>query len=89
MQLQLEIPDDVLKALSTDEKEGPRAALEAVALEGYRSRRLSEHQVQRMLGLGHRLDVHAFLKEHHTPVNYSIDDLEHDLDALEDLRRSA
>jgi hypothetical protein len=87
MQLQLEIPDDVLKSLSRGEDEGQRAALEAVALEGYRSRRLSEYQIKRMLGFEHRFDVHAFLKKNNTPLNYSVEDFEDDMRTLDALRQ--
>jgi hypothetical protein len=41
-----------------------RAAIEAIALEGYRSRRLSTGQVRRLLGFATRIRVHEFLKEH-------------------------
>jgi hypothetical protein len=41
-----------------------RAAVEALAVEGYRSHTLSEEQIRRMLGFDSRWDVHAFLKDH-------------------------
>lgn len=87
MHLQLEIPDDILRSLAASTDEAPRAALEAVALEGYCSRRLSEYQVQRMLGFEQRLQVHGFLKENNTHLKYSIEDLEHDMNTLEELRK--
>src|SRR5664280_708259 len=57
----------------------PRAVLEALALEGYRSRRITESQVRRLLGLETRIEVHAFLKAHGVPLDYSVADLEQDL----------
>jgi hypothetical protein len=87
MQVQLEIPDDILHSLATSADEAPRAALEAVALEGYRTRRLSEEQVRRMLGFESRFDVHAFLKANNTHLNYGVDDFEDDMRTLEALRQ--
>jgi Uncharacterised protein family (UPF0175) len=56
--------------------------VEALALEGYRSRRLSETQVRRLLGFNTRMQVHAFLKAHDVYLNYSMDELEQDLESL-------
>ena len=44
--------------------------LEAIAIEGYRSGALTEHQVQRLLGLDSRFEVHGLLKEHHVPLRW-------------------
>ena len=85
MQLQLDIPEDVLHSLAPSEDEARRAALEAVALEGYRTRRLSEEQVRRMLGFESRFDVHAFLKANRTYLNYDIAELEKDIATLDRL----
>jgi Uncharacterised protein family (UPF0175) len=83
MQLQLDIPEDVLQSLARGDGESERAALEAVALEGYRSRRLSEEQVRRMLGFENRFDVHAFLKANGTYLNYDLAELEKDIATLD------
>jgi predicted HTH domain antitoxin len=62
--------------------------LEAVALEGYRSRRLGEEDVRRLLGLVSRLDVHALLAQRGMYLNYNLEDVEHDLEvAREDGQR--
>src|SRR5208283_2948201 len=42
----------------------PRAALEAIALETYRERKLSTAQLRRLLGYQTRMEVDGFLKEH-------------------------
>ena len=59
----------------------PRAALEAIALEGYRERKLSAGQLRRLLGYRTRVQVHAFLKAHGVYLDYGIEDLEHDRNA--------
>ncbi len=82
MDVRLQIPDDVASVLQTDQPDLSRAALEALALEGYRSQRLSEGQVRRMLGFATRMQVHAFLKARNVHLNYSLQELEHDLASL-------
>jgi len=49
MDVQLQIPDDVGRVIQSTQPDLSRAALEALALEGYRSERLPEAQVCRML----------------------------------------
>jgi hypothetical protein len=82
MDVQLQIPDDVAREIQKKQPDLSRAALEALSLEGYRTGRLSEAQVRRMLGLRTRMQVHAFLKAHNVYLNYSIQELESDLESL-------
>ena len=82
MDVQLQIPDDVAHTLQSEQPDLSRAALEALALEGYRRRRLSEAQLRRMLGFRTRMQVHEFLKAHNVYLNYSVGDLERDLESL-------
>ena len=82
MDVQLQIPDDVARVLQNQQKDLSRAALEALALEGYRNERLSEGQVRRLLGFRTRMQVHTFLKAHNVYLNYSIHELENDLASL-------
>jgi hypothetical protein len=63
MHIALDIPDNIAGVIAPDQ-DPARAALEALALEGYRSRRLGESAVRRLLGFGTRMEVHGFLKEH-------------------------
>lgn len=74
----LEIPDTIPGVIAP-EQDPSRATLEALALEGYRSRRLGESAVRRLLGFETRMEVHEFLKAHCVLLNYSIEDLEHDI----------
>jgi hypothetical protein len=55
-----------------------RTALETLAPEAYRTRRLSTAQLRRLLGLPTRMAVDAFLKEHSVELEYTLDDLERD-----------
>ena len=64
MQVTLDIPDTFAAALTAAGKEPARAALVALAMEGYRAHRLTESGVRRMVGYGTRMEVHALLAEH-------------------------
>ncbi|HEX6088060.1 MAG TPA: UPF0175 family protein [Thermoanaerobaculia bacterium] len=60
-------------------------ALEAIAVEGYRTGALTENQVRRLLQLESRFDVHALLKEHRVPLQYTASDLRDDMRAHREL----
>ena len=82
MQVNIELPEDVSRALRERWGDVSRRTLEAIALEGYRSGALSESQVRRLLGFETRMDVHAFLKQAGIPLHhYSRADLDEDLEA--------
>lgn len=78
MQVTLDLPDDISSALEGQWDDLPKQALEALAVEGYRTGALTEAQVRRLLGLNTRFEVHALLKEHRVPLRYSEVDLEED-----------
>ena len=78
MTIVLNVPEDIARDLGA-ETDLSRIALESMALEGYRSRHLSEEQVRRMLSFESRFDVHAFLKQHNVYLDYSRQDLDDDL----------
>ena len=80
MRITLELPEDIARELESDGRDLSRAALEGLAVEGYRSRQLSEAQVRRLLGFDTRYEVHGFLKEHGVPLHYTEQDLERDLE---------
>ncbi len=79
MQVTVDLPDDISQALAGQGGDLSRQTLEAIAVEGYRCGALTESQVRRLLGFASRFDVHAFLKEHRVPLQYSASDLEDDL----------
>jgi predicted HTH domain antitoxin len=78
MQVTLTIPDELAAELIAAGRDPARAALEALAIEGYRSQRLSESEVRQLLGYETRMEVHALLAEHGVCLHYSLDDLETD-----------
>lgn len=85
MQVTIQLPADILAALAEQWDNVPRRSLEAIAVEGYRSGALTETQVRRLLELDTRFQVHALLKEHQVPLQYTAADLEDDLTAHRDL----
>lgn len=85
MQITLNLPDDISAALEVRWKDVPRQALEALAVEAYRTGVLSENQVRRLLQFESKFQVHALLKEHRVPFRYSEADVESDLAAHREL----
>jgi hypothetical protein len=78
MVVNLNLPNDLATRLTPEGGDLGRVALEALALEGYRSRVLFESDLVRMLGFESRLDVHAFLKEHGVYLQYDVAEFERD-----------
>ena len=77
MNIAIELPDDIARQLKAAWQDVPRRALEAIAVEGYRSGALTRGQVQRLLNLSW-WDTEAFLKERQAYLPYDEDDLEQD-----------
>jgi len=86
MQVVLEIPDEIAGRIAMEGASLSRTALEALALEGYRTERLSESELQTLLGFETRIEVHAFLKAHGCHLHYALEDLEHDRETAQRLR---
>ena len=85
MQITLELPEDIARGLGSRWKDLPRAALESLALEAYRSRTLTAAQLRRLLGFATRMQVDAFLKEHEV-YDFTVADFEQDRETLRQLR---
>jgi hypothetical protein len=87
MQVTLEIPDDMAEWLSSQGPDLGRAALEAMAIEGYRTGSLSPLQTRCLLGIETRCEFEGFLKEHQVWEHaYSLEDLEQDRETMRLLR---
>jgi predicted HTH domain antitoxin len=78
MQVTLDIPDELAAQIVSGGADLSRAALESLAIESYRTERLSESEIRRLLGFETRMEVHAFLKEHGAWLHYSLEDMERD-----------
>jgi hypothetical protein len=64
MQVNLDVPEDVAQRFAGEPGGITRAALEALAIEGVRSGRLTTHQARQMLGIPSRYEMDGFLKAH-------------------------
>src|SRR5260221_10989434 len=67
MQVTLEVPEEIARAMTAAKGPLDRVALEGLAAEGYRIGLLSESQVQRLLGMASRFTVHDWLRERQIP----------------------
>jgi hypothetical protein len=85
MQVTFDIPDNIAAQIIAEGKDPARAALEALAVEGYRTEQLSESEVRQMLGYETRMEVHALLKEHGAYLQYTMGDLQMDIAASDKL----
>jgi len=85
MRITLELPEDIAKELETRWTDLPRAALESLALEAYRSHVLSAAQLRGLLGFETRMQVDAFLKEHEV-YNFTAADFDQDRETLRQVR---
>jgi predicted HTH domain antitoxin len=85
MHLTIDLPPDISEVLQGRWGDVSRRALEAMAVETYRTGVLSESQIKRLLGFENRLQIHALLKEHRVPYRYSKLDLQNDLAAHREL----
>jgi hypothetical protein len=79
MQIIVQLPDDFAQR-----PDPARAALEAFAIEGYRSGVLSAYQTRILLGFETSYELDGFLKEHEVWDHaYSVEDLEKDAAGFE------
>ncbi len=79
MQITVQLPDDLAQHANP-----AREALEAFAIEGYRSGALSAYQTRILLGFETRYELDGFLKQHEVWENaYSVEDLEKDAAGFE------
>ena len=85
MLITFELPEDIAQGLEAKWTDIPRAALESLALEAYRSHVLSAAQLRGLLGFETRMQVDAFLKEHEV-YDFTAADFEQDRETLRQLR---
>ena len=86
MEITLQIPDEIAPLFAASSAELTRQALEALAIEAYRSRKLTQFQVGQLLGLS-RIQTEDFLAQHAVLYDYSVEELEAEADLLQRLHR--
>jgi len=83
MKITVELPDDVARR-----PDPGRAALEALAIEGYRSGALTHYEASQLLPFSH-FEFDAFLKARNIYDHaYDLQEFEQDLETLRDLEAS-
>ena len=83
MDVQVKIPDEFF---GSENQELPRQILEAVVLEGYKSKQLTTAQIKQILGFQTRLEVYDFLAKNGIAwVDYSIEDARRERELLREL----
>ena len=89
MQITLDIPEAFAAQIIAAGKDPAREALEALAIEGYRTEQLTESQVRRMLGFETRMEVHELLAAHGVCLHYTEAHLQQDIAASDALSTAA
>ena len=80
----LDVPHEFASPLLPAGQDPARAALEAIAVEAYRQRRISGYQLRILLGIPTRYELDGFLKQHEV-YDYTIEDFENDLASVREL----
>jgi hypothetical protein len=75
MQVHLDVPEEVARQFVAEPGGITRVALEALAIEGVRSGKLTVYQARQMLGISSRYEMDGFLKKHGVLLPISIDDV--------------
>lgn len=88
MTITLKLPEQAEAVLRAAWDDLPRAALESLAVEGYRAGKLSCAEVGRMLGHSTRWEAEGFLSAHGVWPGTTIEEFESDLAVLERLNRA-
>jgi Uncharacterised protein family (UPF0175) len=84
MRIALDLPDDMAASLAPSGRDSARVALEALAIEAFRGRRITGFQLRNLLGIPSRLELDGFLKSHQVE-KYTAEDFDGDLAAMDDL----
>jgi Uncharacterised protein family (UPF0175) len=85
MKVTLHSPDDLAKRLIATGGDLSRRALEALAAEEYKHDRLTNPELQRLLGIETSLQLDEFLKAHDVWIEYTREDAERERRTFERL----
>ena len=81
MTLTLDVPEEFARLMADDAGSLPRAAFEALVLEGIRSGRLTVAQARVFLGISSRYEMDGFLKAHDILLPLTLEDVTRDAEA--------
>ena len=82
MQFTVQIPDDLASRMSASGGDLSRRALEALALEEFKGGHITKPELRRLLGFESRYELDEFLKSHDVFEEYTLEDLEQELQGL-------
>ena len=85
MDLTVQIPDDLARNMIADGGDLSRRALEALALEEFKSGHINKPELRRLLGFGTRYELDEFFNAHEVYDDYTMEDLEQELEGLKRL----
>lgn len=85
MNVVVSLPDSIARSIGRNERELEKQMLESLAVEGYRSEKLTAFQVGEMLGLKTRMQVDGFLKRHKIFIEYTKKEIEEQREILREL----
>ncbi len=84
MEITVQLPNDLM-----ERPDPAREAVEALAIAGYRSGKLTAFQASQLLGFSSRFEFEGFLKAHNIYEQaYGEDDLAEDMETLSKLEES-
>ncbi len=82
MEVTVQIPDDLAATMRLGGNDLSRRALEALAVGEFRSGHISKPELRRLLNLDTRYQVDSLLRTHGLFEDYTLEDLEHELEGL-------
>ena len=86
MEVTVTIREDIAAQLHTKWQDLPRAALESLALEAYRSGTLTKMHLRRLLGFQTPMELDGLLKQAGIFLDYDLNDLEQDIETMRRVR---
>jgi hypothetical protein len=85
MDLTVQIPDDLARSMNVAGGDISRRVLEALALDEYKSGRLTKSELRRTLGFATGYELDGFLKKHQVWIEYDEQDLARERASLDRL----
>jgi hypothetical protein len=82
MDLTVHIPDDLASRMSAEGIDLSRRALEGLAIEEYRSGRLTQPELRRLLDFDTRYELDGFLQKHGIYEGYTFEEIEQQVEDL-------
>jgi hypothetical protein len=82
MDLTVHIPDDFASRMSAEGIDLSRRALEGLAIEEYRSGRLTRPELRRLLDFETRYELDGFLQKHGIYDGYTFEEIEQQVEDL-------